>query len=77
MNTEARLKDLISEYTGDFTEKISLDDTLEELGLDSLDQVELCMAAETEFNLSIPDEEMENFITVRSIVEYLDKHSNS
>ena len=45
----------------------------DDLGADSLDQVELVMAFETEFNIDIPDEEAEKIKTVgdavRKIVE--------
>lgn len=72
MTTEQRVKNVLDREMGLDIEHISLDDTLEDLDLDSLDKVELCMEIEKEFNLSIPDEELENFYTVRNIVEYLD-----
>jgi acyl carrier protein len=40
----------------------------EDLGADSLDQVELVMAFETEFNIDIPDEEAEKIKTVGDAV---------
>lgn len=44
----------------------------DDLGADSLDAVELNMALEEEFSLSIPDEALVNFVTVKDIVEYID-----
>ena len=47
----------------------------EDLGLDSLDWLELALALEDEFGIEIPEEDYENgqITTVRQAVEYLDK----
>jgi len=50
-------------------ERVSLDNTLEDLGLDSLDQLNLLFALESDFNISIPDEEAKSIRTVREMVE--------
>ena len=42
-----------------------------ELGADSLDVVELAMSVEDEFNVIIPDEEIENLKTVGDVVEFI------
>jgi acyl carrier protein len=44
---------------------------VEDLGADSLDQVELIMALEDEFELKIPEEEAEQLTTVGSAVDYI------
>lgn len=44
---------------------------VEDLGADSLDQVELIMALEDDFELKIPEEEAEQLTTVGSAVEYI------
>jgi acyl carrier protein len=44
---------------------------VEDLGADSLDQVELIMALEDEFELKIPEEEAEKLTTVGSAVSYV------
>ena len=46
-----------------------------DLGADSLDQVELIMEFEKEFNLSIPDEKAETIATVGDAVSYLEEHA--
>jgi acyl carrier protein len=46
---------------------------VDDLGADSLDQVELIMAMEEEFNISIPDEDAEKITTVKDAVEYITK----
>ena len=47
----------------------------DDLGADSLDVVEISMAIEQEFNVSVPDEEIVNFKTPRDIVNYLKEHA--
>ena len=46
---------------------------VDDLGADSLDQVELIMAIEEEFDLSIPDEDAENIATVQNAIDYVKK----
>ena len=45
-----------------------------DLGADSLDQVELIMEFEKEFNISIPDEQAETITTVGQAISYLTEH---
>ncbi len=46
---------------------------VDDLGADSLDQVELIMAMEEEFDLSISDEEAEKITTVQDAINYIKK----
>ena len=48
---------------------------VEDLGADSLDQVELVMAFEEEFGVEIPDDVAEKITTVQKAVEYIEKNS--
>ena len=48
---------------------------VDDLGADSLDIVELVMALEEEFGISIPDEEAENIRTVGDAVTYISTNS--
>lgn len=48
-------------------------DFVEDLGADSLDIVEMVMEIEEEFNIEIPDEDVENLGTVQHLVTYLAK----
>lgn len=50
-------------------EKISPESTFEELGLDSLDSVNILFALEEEFNVSIPDEAAREIRSVRQIID--------
>ena len=49
---------------------------VEDLGADSLDQVELVMALEEEFGADIPDEEAEKLTTVGDAIAYVESKSN-
>lgn len=44
---------------------------IDDLGLDSLDVVELVMAIEDEFGVEIPDEDAEKFNTVQEAIRYI------
>ena len=46
---------------------------VDDLGADSLDQVELIMAMEEEFDVSIPDEDAEKIGTVQDAIDYVQK----
>ena len=52
----------------DITEDTSFKD---DLGLDSLDLFELAMAMEEEFGVEIPQEDLENIVTVGDAVDYI------
>jgi acyl carrier protein len=44
---------------------------VEDLGADSLDQVELVMALEDEFDIEIPDEDAEKLKKVSDVISYV------
>lgn len=46
---------------------------VDDLGADSLDQVELIMAMEEEFDVSISDEDAEKIATVQDAINYITK----
>ena len=74
MSTFDKVKKIIVEQLGvdesEVTPEASITD---DLGADSLDQVELVMAFETEFNIDIPDEEAEKIKTVGDAVNRIDQ----
>lgn len=43
----------------------------EDLGFDSLDVVDLVMEIEKEFNISIPDSDIERILTVKGLINYV------
>lgn len=46
---------------------------IEDLGADSLDMVDLVMSFEDEFDIEIPDDQVENVKTVGDIVKFLEE----
>ena len=76
MNQSAfdKVKKTIVEQLGVEENEVTMDASItDDLGADSLDQVELVMALETEFNLDIPDEEAEKIKTVGDAVRYIEE----
>ena len=69
-----KVRDALAEQFDIDKDSISMDtNLLDDLGADSLDVVELIMSLEDEFGISISDEEAQNLVTVKRIVEYLEK----
>ena len=46
----------------------------DDLGADSLDVVDMLMSLEDEFDIEIPDEEIEKIRTVGEVVTYIEEH---
>ncbi|MGH9867585.1 MAG: acyl carrier protein [Candidatus Polarisedimenticolia bacterium] len=75
MNIEEKVKGIIVEQLGvDEDEVTPTASFVEDLGADSLDQVELVMAFEEEFKLEISDEDAEKIKTVQDAVKYISEH---
>jgi acyl carrier protein len=68
-----RIKDLIVTKKGVDADKINIDSSFEELGMDSLDAVELVADMEEIFDVNIPNTDLQNFKTIRQAVEGLQK----
>jgi len=75
---EEKIKKIICEQL-DVPEKDVVPEAsfVDDLGADSLDQVELIMAMEEEFDISIPDEDAEKIGTVQNAVDYIKKAQES
>ena len=69
-----KIKELVVDQTGVSADELSMDTSLvNDLEADSLEAVEIIMAIENEFDIEIPDEDAEKFLTIRDMVEYLEK----
>ena len=71
-----KVKAILAEQFAVEEDKITADtDLQEDLGADSLDVVDLLMSIEDEFEVEVPDEEIENIKTVGSLVSYIEANS--
>jgi acyl carrier protein len=69
---EDRVKEIIVEQLGVNAEQVTPEASfIDDLGADSLDQVELIMAFEEEFGSEIPDEDAEKLSSVGKVLQYL------
>ncbi|HMK66708.1 MAG TPA: acyl carrier protein [Thermodesulfobacteriota bacterium] len=75
MNIEEKVKAIICEQLSvaeeDVVAKASF---VDDLGADSLDLVEMIMAMEEAFNISIADEDAEKIKTVQDAIDYIKAH---
>lgn len=70
-----RVKQIITKQLGVKEEAvIETASFVDDLGADSLDNVELVMALEEEFGVEIPDGEAEHIRTVKQAIDYIEKH---
>lgn len=73
--TFEKLKEIIMDTINCSEDKITLEANLkDELGIDSLDSMELMMAVEDAYGISVPEEELPNLTSVKSIVDYIDNN---
>ncbi len=66
-----RVMEIIAETQHIPRERISVDSSFEDLGMDSLGSLSLVYELEEEFNISIPNEEVMLMRTVRQAIESL------
>jgi len=73
---EARVKKIVAKHLDVEESKISNNSSFtDDLGADSLDQVELVMTFEEEFGCEIPDDVAEKIATVADAVKYIEANS--
>ena len=76
--TFEKVRDIIVETINCSEDIVTLEAKLkDDLDTDSLDAVELNMALEEAFDISIADEDLASFVTVKDIVDYIDKNTNN
>jgi acyl carrier protein len=67
-----RVKKIIVDQLGVEDNLVTMEASfIDDLGADSLEIVDLIMAFEGEFGITIPDEDAENLSTVKDAVDYL------
>ena len=67
------VKDIIADQMSMPFAHVSIEnDIRDDLGADSLHVIEIIMSLETEFDIEIPDDDMEKVKTVEDIVKYIE-----
>ena len=72
MDTFQRIKKIVLEKIDVQESMLTADATLDGIGLDSLDKVELMFSLEEEFKIKIPDREV-TIVTIQDVVNVIDK----
>lgn len=73
-----KLKDIIAEQLSVDADQVTPEANIQDdLGADSLDIVDLITTIEDEFDVSIPDEAVEEIKTVNDIVNYVEKNADA
>lgn len=73
-SVETRVKRIVAEVTGVDESEIKRESKfIDDLGVESLDIVEMIAAMEEEFDIEIPEEEAEKNITVGQAIDYIEK----
>lgn len=71
-----KVKAILAEQFDVEEDTITMDTSVaDDLGADSLDVVDLLMSIEDEFEIEIPDTEIENMKTVGDLVKYIEANS--
>ncbi|KAF9576647.1 Acyl carrier protein, mitochondrial [Mortierella alpina] len=77
-NVEKRVLDILAGFNKIDSNKISLQANFNsDLGLDSLDTVEVVMAIEEEFSIEIPDKDADEIKSAAQAVEYVSKRDDA
>lgn len=72
-DTFAKVADIIAGKLGIDKKTIKPESTLQDLGADSLDLVEIIMKMEEQFGIEISDEDAEHMNNVGQVVDYIKK----
>jgi acyl carrier protein len=65
----SRILGIIAETQRKDPAEVKIDSSFEELGIDSMDGVNIVFALENEFNINVPDEDLKKIRSVRDVVE--------
>ena len=68
-----KVREVVIETINCSEDEVTMESSLvDDLGMDSLDAVELVMALEEAFGISIAEEKVAEFETIKDIVNYID-----
>ncbi|MCL2023533.1 MAG: acyl carrier protein [Oscillospiraceae bacterium] len=75
MDTFAKLRAIIVDVLEISEEIVTLESTPKDLDADSIDMLDVVGEAEQVFNVEIPDEALEKFVTIGDFVKYIEGDS--
>ena len=72
-----KIKEILADQLNIDEEEITMGSSfIDDLGADSLDIVDLIMTIEEEFDIEIPEDEVESIATVGAAVDYIKANAN-
>jgi acyl carrier protein len=78
MTTERQVAQIVSRITKLPESRILLDTHLKnELNVDSLQGLQIVAAIEKQFNVSVPDDELDGYTSVREIVDTIERYQSA
>lgn len=76
-DVSTRVKKIVVEHLGvDEAKVVDSASFVDDLGADSLDQVELVMKFEDEFGCEIPDDAAEKITTIKAAISFIEAQAN-
>ena len=71
-----KVKEILMDQLDVEEEKVTMEASIvDDLGADSIDLVDMVMSLEEEFDVEIPDDQVENIKTVGDIVKYIEDNA--
>jgi acyl carrier protein len=68
------LGDILEEIAGVPADEVTPEKSfVDDLDIDSLSMVEIAVAAQDQFGVEIPDDELKNLATVKDVIDYVQK----
>jgi acyl carrier protein len=71
MNAEKEVIEVISKVAKG--KEVTVDSNIKDLGLDSLDVVDMLMDIEDKYNIEFENEEMTSFVTIKDVIASVEK----
>lgn len=70
-NIETRIKNIVAAYLDVAQADVKPEASFDDLGADSLDEIEIVMAVEDEFGIAISDDDANKIKTVQQAIDYV------
>ena len=77
MSVKDRVMELIIENLDVDEEKLAPEAKfIDDLGVSSMDLWELVLVMEDEFDMEVPDEDLEKIVTIQDAIDFIESHTN-